>query len=80
MSPSILRTKGYRCYFLSNEEERIHIHVTCEAGEAKFWVEPVVSLAVCHGLNPRRLNEIQKIVEEHKDEIIKAWHSYFRKR
>jgi len=36
MSPSIFREKGYRFYFLSNEEERIHIHVTCEDGEAKF--------------------------------------------
>ena len=36
MSPSIFREKGYRFYFLSNEEERMHIHVTCEDGEAKF--------------------------------------------
>ncbi|MEI6153086.1 MAG: DUF4160 domain-containing protein [Deltaproteobacteria bacterium] len=40
--------KGYRFYFLSNEEDRIHIHVTCENGEAKFWLEPIVSLAVYH--------------------------------
>ena len=38
MSPSIFREKGYRFYFLSNEEERIHIHVTCVDGEAKFWL------------------------------------------
>lgn len=72
MSPSIFREKGYRFYFLSNEEERIHIHVTSEDGEAKFWIEPIVSLAVCHGLNPRKLNKIQKIVEEHRNEIIKS--------
>jgi hypothetical protein len=34
MSPSTFRAKGYRFYLLSNEEERIHIHVTCENGEA----------------------------------------------
>jgi Domain of unknown function (DUF4160) len=62
MSPSIFRVKGYRFYFLSNEEERIHIHVTSEKGEAKFWLEPIVSLAVYHGLSPRKLGEIQKIV------------------
>jgi hypothetical protein len=43
MSPSIFREKGYRFYFLSNEEDRIHIHVTCEDGEAKFWLEPIIS-------------------------------------
>jgi hypothetical protein len=80
MSPSVFREKGYRFYFLSNEEERIHIHVTCEDGEAKFWLEPIVSLAVCHGLNPRRLSEIERIVEVHKREITKAWQGHFGKR
>lgn len=51
-----------------------------EDGEAKFWLEPIISLAVSHGLNPRKLNEIQKIVDGHKDEIIKAWQRHFSKR
>ncbi len=80
MSPSIFREKGYRFYFLSNEEERIHIHITSEDGEAKFWITPIVSLAVSYGLNLKKLNEIQKIVEAHKNEIIKAWHKHFGKR
>ena len=80
MSPSIFREKGYRFYFLSNEEERIHIHVTSEDGEAKFWIEPIVSLAVCHGLNPTKLSKIQKIIEEHRSEIVKAWQRHFSKR
>ena len=80
MSPTILRIKGYRFYFLSNEEERIHVHITCADGEAKFWLEPLVSLAVYHGLNQRKLHDIKKIVEEHKNEIIKAWHEHFSKR
>ena len=80
MSPSVFREKGYRFYFLSNEENRLHIHVTGEEGEAKYWIEPIVSLAVAHGLNQKKLNKIQKIVEEHKDEIIKAWQKHFNKR
>ena len=80
MSPTIFRVKGYRFYFLSNEENRIHIHVTCEDGEAKFWLEPIVSLAIYHGLSSRKLNDIQKLVEEHKNEIIEAWQRYFGKR
>ena len=46
MSPTIFRAKGYRFYFLSNEEDRIHVHVANDDGEAKFWLEPIVSLAV----------------------------------
>ena len=80
MSPSLFREKGYRFYFLSNEEDRIHIHVTCESVDAKFWLEPIVSLAVHHKLNPKKLGEIQSIVEEHKDEIIQAWKKHFGKR
>jgi len=80
MSPTIFREKGYRFYFLSNEETRIHIHVTSEDGEAKFWLEPVISLAVYHGLNPRKLREIQAIIEGHRNEIIKAWQRHFNKR
>jgi hypothetical protein len=53
--------------------------VTREEGEAKFWIEPIVSLAVYHGLTSKKLNEIQRIVEEHKDEIIEAWQRHFGK-
>ena len=80
MSPTIFREKGYRFYFLSNEENRIHIHVTSEDGEAKFWLEPIVSLAIHYGLNPRKLIEVQKIVEEHRNEIGEAWQRHFGKR
>ena len=58
----------------------MHVHVTCEDGEAKFWLEPILSLATYHGLNQRKLNEIQKIVEEHENEIIEAWEKHFSKR
>lgn len=80
MSPTIFREKGYRFYFLSNEEKRIHVHITCENGEAKFWLEPIIVLAVSYGLNKRKLTELLKIVKEHKDEIIEAWNQHFGKR
>jgi hypothetical protein len=53
--------------------------VTSEDGEAKFWLEPIISLSVYHGLNPKKLIEIQSIVEAHKHEIIKAWQKHFGK-
>jgi hypothetical protein len=80
MSPTVLREKGYRFYFLSNEEDRMHVHVTCDDGEAKFWLEPIISLAVSYGLNPRRLKEVQNIIEERKNEITKAWQKHFSMR
>jgi hypothetical protein len=80
MSPTVLRYKDYRLYFLSNEEKRVHVHVECHDGEAKFWLEPIVSLAVYRGLNTARLNEIERIIEKRRDEIIKKWQEHFGKR
>jgi hypothetical protein len=40
MSPTIFREGGYRFYFFSREEPRMHVHVHCADGEAKFWIEP----------------------------------------
>ncbi len=64
---------------MSNEEKRIHVHVYCEDGEAKFWIEPIISLATFYGLNKKKLNQIQKIVEKRKNEIIKEWKNHFGK-
>lgn len=80
MSPTIFRFKEYRFYFLSNEEKRMHVHIECPDGMAKFWIEPIVSLAVYHKFNSVKLNEIEKLVEKHRDEIIKKWQEYFGKR
>jgi hypothetical protein len=80
MSPTVFREKGYRFYFLSNEEKRVHIHITCADGEAKFWIEPLISLSLYHGLNRTQLSEIQRIIEEHKNEIQESWQRHFYKR
>jgi len=77
MTPTVFRKKGYRFYFLSNEEKRMHVHVTCGEGEAKFWLEPVIALAMFYKLNAGKLKEIQRIVDENEQEIISAWKSHF---
>ncbi len=45
MSPTVFRAKGYRFFFFSREEARMHIHVHHESGEAKFWLEPEIAVA-----------------------------------
>ena len=77
MSPTIFRYKSYRFFFFSREEDRLHVHVTAPEGEAKFWLEPVVALADYQGLSARHLREVQRVIEEHKDEITKAWKRHF---
>ena len=78
MSPTVFRYKNYRFFFFSREEARIHVHVECSEGEAKFWLEPVVALVEHEGLSEAKLRELHKIIEKRKNEISKAWHKHFR--
>ncbi len=76
MSPTVFRKGKYRFFFFSREEEREHIHVVSPEGEAKFWIEPTVALSNYKGLTARQLRNLQNIVEEHKNEIKKAWQKH----
>lgn len=55
----------------------MHIHVTHTDGEAKFWLEPKIELALNQGLSNKQLNEALLLVRENHEEIIHAWRSYF---
>ncbi len=77
MSPTVFRSGAYRFFFFSREESRIHVHVTCPEGEAKFWLEPIVALATSHGLSKKQLSTIQKKIEENHDEIVRSWKAHF---
>ena len=77
MSPTVFRDKGYRFFFFSREESRMHIHVICGDGEAKYWLEPNVELARNFRLSSPQLKEIETIIEAHADEIASAWRNHF---
>lgn len=76
MSPTILKVKGYRFFFFSREESRMHVHVTCADGEAKFWLEPEIKLARNQNLSRFQLKEIEKITEERCDDFKIAWEEH----
>ncbi|MBN1972509.1 MAG: DUF4160 domain-containing protein [Sedimentisphaerales bacterium] len=78
MSPTIFKEGNYRFHFFSKEEERIHVHVISPDGEAKFWLEPIVSLVNYSGFSQKQLGCLQKVVEGRKDEIIKKWKKHFK--
>lgn len=80
MSPTVFTEGNYRFHFFSKEENRIHIHVVSPDGEAKFWLEPAVSLVNYSGFSEKQLNFLQKTVERHKNEITKKWKTHFKSR
>jgi hypothetical protein len=77
VSPTVFRDGPFRFFFFSREEERIHIHVTCPAGEAKFWLDPAIELARSHGLAEHDLARARRLVEERENVIRKAWTDHF---
>lgn len=77
MSPTIFRERGYRFFFFSREEPRMHVHVHCGNGEAKFWLEPQVELVKNYSLSRAQLREIEQIIEAHHHELTTAWRAHF---
>lgn len=61
MSPTVFRSGPYR------------FHVETADGEAKFWISPKIELAKNYRLSPKDLRRI----EEHEDEIHRAWNHHF---
>lgn len=74
VSPTVFREAGFRFYFLSREEPRVHVHVACAEGEAKckltnvtrpqphhlFWPELDIALAVDSIRYPERFPLISR--------------------
>lgn len=77
MVPTIFRHGAFRFFFFSREEPRMHVHVTHTDGEAKFWLEPQIELAMNQGLSKKQINEALLLVQGHYEEIIHAWRSHF---
>ena len=78
MSPTIFRYKNYRFFFFSREEKRMHVHVACPDGEAKFWLEPTTVLAQNYGLSEKQAKDVLTVIEEKKSEITNAWKDHFK--
>jgi len=77
MSPTIFREGGFRFFFFSREESRLHVHVHHADGEATFWLEPGVELAQNYGLNDRQIRAAEALVRKHEHDIRAAWRKHF---
>jgi len=75
--PSVLRIKGFRFFFFSNEHLPKHIHIEKQNSYAKI---NLINLELIEniGFNSKELKEIMKIVELHRSDFIKAWDEYFK--
>lgn len=75
--PTVLRSGPYRLYWHSHEpNEPPHIHVDRENYSAKFWLSPV-QLARNVGFAAHELRTIERLVLQHQNELLEAWHGDF---
>ena len=77
--PTVMRAAGYRFFFYSDKGDPRDNACSVRPGsdEAKFWLQPNVSIAYNDGFDARTLNRLQKLVELHRDELERAWHEHF---
>jgi hypothetical protein len=76
MSPS-WRVGKFRLSFSSHDRnEPMHVHVSSEKGEAKFWLNPV-RLARNSGFSAAELRKAEKVVTENEEWLIDAWLTFW---
>lgn len=75
--PTVFREKGYRFFFyMADQYEPPHIHVTKQDDTAKFWLDPL-EMAFNDRFRNHELHEIQHIIAAHLDELLAAWYKHF---
>jgi hypothetical protein len=75
--PTVLRSGPYRLFFYgSDRDEPPHVHVERDDDKAKFWLEPV-RLQSSGGFGRSEINQIQRLVEENREQLLRAWNAFF---
>lgn len=80
--PVILRYKGYKFFFFSNEGDPFeppHVHTRKGSDVAKFWLNPNVSLANAYGFSSKELSELSNVIEKNKEHIERSWNEHFNR-
>ena len=77
MTPTLLREGPYRIYIYSYDcQEPCHVHIDRENKSAKFWLDPVVTLAVNYGYSRAELRKIERLLSEYADLLRELWDEF----
>ena len=75
--PTALRIGPYRFYFYSYDcGEPRDMHVDREGKSAKFWLDPVASLAENHGYSRHDLRDIERITKDNLERLRNEWNAF----
>ena len=68
--PTIARIGPYRLYFSAGDRDEP------DDGVARFWLA-AMRLQRASGFRATELRYVERIVEEHQERLLEAWHDYF---
>ena len=75
--PTVLRHRGRRFFFYSNEgAEPLHVHVE-QAGNTATILLSTVECADNRGFSTREITALVRIIIVHEREFEEAWHEHF---
>ena len=78
--PEVFRFYGFSFFYYSKEHEPIHIHVEGKDGYAKYELQEENFVMVeVHNIKRNDLKNIEQVIEDNKDLIIKHWNNYFNR-
>jgi len=76
--PTVLRVGPYSFKFYGSDmDEPPHVHVERDRMNAKFWIDPLVTLENDRGFAPHELNVMRQLIEEHRLFLLEKWHEFF---
>jgi hypothetical protein len=74
--PEVIRLYGFRLFFWSREEKRIHIHIKHGEYEIKIWMD---NFTVAKSNMPLRLEyKAIQLARLYEEEIKTKWKEYFQ--
>ena len=74
---TVLKSGPYRLFFYAGDiDEPPHVHVERDNGIGKFWLDPV-RLQRGNGFSRVELARIERLVNDHRVELVEAWNDYF---
>lgn len=75
--PTLLTVGPYRFFcYAGDRGEPPHVHVERDKDEAKFWLDPI-RIQSNRGFSRTEINRIQKLIEEHQEQLLAGWHEFF---
>lgn len=76
--PTILKIYGFKLFFYSKEESRIHVHIKWEAEEIKIWMDDYTVAFRSNGFKEHMTSDAIELARKYEKEINSKWKKHFK--